>query len=96
MMNWTLAEEEVQLKLAEALEQFSPERKIIEEILREERGPSLRERIGALFTRSARTSDAEESDERYPDEVVVEAGDLLGSRFLVWNRPPRRSGHGDF
>ncbi len=95
MFNWTLAEEEAQLRLDEALKLFSPERMIIEEILREQRRPSLRERISAALTGRG-SSVPMETKERYVEEVVAEAGDLLGSRYVVWNRPHRQTNRGDY
>jgi len=85
MTNVWLEEEEARLRVDEALELFSPERTAIEEIVREDVRPSLGRRLRRVFTgRSRRHSEVLVAS----DEVIVEVGDLMGTRYVVW-RPER-------
>ena len=86
MTNLWIDEEEARRRVEETFELFSPEREAIEEIRREDARPSLRHRIGRALSRVG-GKPAEESFDT-PDEVIIEVGDLIGTRYVVW-RPER-------
>ena len=85
MTNLWLDEEEARRRLDEASELFSPEREAIEEIVREDARPSWRRRLSLALAGAGR-SDADVLDAS--EQVIVEAGDLIGTRYVVW-RPER-------
>jgi hypothetical protein len=86
MTNLWIDEEEARRRMDETLELFSPEREAIEEIVREDPRPSLRHRIGRVLARVGGPRADESFD--MADEFIVEPGDLIGTRYVVW-RPER-------
>ena len=85
MTNVWLEEEEARRRVDEALDLFSPEREAIEEIVREDARPSLGRRLTRVFAGEIRRHSEEPAAS---EQVIVEAGDLIGTRYVVW-RPER-------
>jgi hypothetical protein len=85
MTNLWLDEEEARRRVDETLDLFSPEHEVIEEIVREDARPSLRRRLARALTGVGRNAaDVLDASE----QVIVEPGDLMGTRYVVW-RPER-------
>ena len=85
MTNLWLDEEETRRRVDDALDLFSPEREAIEEIVREDERPSWRRRLTRALVGAGR-SEADVLDAS--EQVIVEPGDLMGTRYVVW-RPER-------
>ena len=85
MTNLWLEEEEARRRVDETMDLLSPEREVIEEIVREDARPSLRRRLTRALVGVGRdATDVLDASE----QVIVEPGDLMGTRYVVW-RPER-------